>query len=470
MQNKRGIRWLLSDLILSLSALFLATALRRFVPMGFPLPIDDVAPSPLTFLAVAIGFPLIMRSLGVYHWRYLLRPIASSGRVFMGAVLGSVLLASVLFLVSRDTSRLLLVYFFFISSFLLVGSRFAVHHLIKARRHKRLRNNCFVVGMGQAAIRITRIIAKGSELAPKVNGLLLFNGAVEYDRIAPASPVSTYPVENAEAMAELLIRHRVGDIIIVLPFANPALVPAVVNQLHRLPVSVRVIPEIDPATVAVGAGKLGHAAPQGEIPAFPWPARFAKRTMDVGLSGVAIVVTLPIMLVIAVAIKLDSGGPVIFRQLRVGENGRLFPMYKFRSMVSGADRVGLAAAPHKTKDGRPIHKARNDSRVTRVGRFLRRFSLDELPQLLNVLLGDMSLVGPRPEIPMIVQHYEPWQWTRFALPQGMTGWWQINRRGDKLMHQSTETDLYYIYNRSLWLDIRILFRTVMAVVRGRGAF
>ena len=109
-------------------------------------------------------------------------------------------------------------------------------------------------------------------------------------------------------------------------------------------------------------------------------------------------------------------------------------------------------------------------RVTRVGRFLRRYSLDELPQLWNVLVGDMSLVGPRPELPWLVDKYDPWQRKRFAVPQGITGWWQVNGRSDKPMHLSTEDDLYYVYNYSLWLDLRILAMTPWVVLRGAGAF
>ena len=118
----------------------------------------------------------------------------------------------------------------------------------------------------------------------------------------------------------------------------------------------------------------------------------------------------------------------------------------------------------------PAFKIQNDPRVTRVGRFLRRTSIDELPQLLNVLKGDMSLVGPRPELPWLVEKYQPWQRKRFAVPQGITGWWQVNGRSDNLMHLHTDQDLYYIQNYSLWLDLQILWRTLFVVLRGRGAY
>jgi lipopolysaccharide/colanic/teichoic acid biosynthesis glycosyltransferase len=174
------------------------------------------------------------------------------------------------------------------------------------------------------------------------------------------------------------------------------------------------------------------------------------------------------MALIGVAIRLDSKGPIFFKQERVGENGRLFTIFKFRSMSMGADqRLDFTK---NAKPGQVIHKVENDPRVTRVGRLLRRTSLDELPQLINVIKGDMSLVGPRPEMPWLVDHYEAWQHKRFAVPQGITGWWQINGRSDKPMHLNTEYDLQYIQNYSLLLDMKILWDTIGAVLRGKGAY
>jgi lipopolysaccharide/colanic/teichoic acid biosynthesis glycosyltransferase len=144
-------------------------------------------------------------------------------------------------------------------------------------------------------------------------------------------------------------------------------------------------------------------------------------------------------------------------------------MFKFRTMVADAENLRHTVETTDS-EGQLIHKSDRDPRVTRVGRILRKTSMDELPQLLNILRGEMSLVGPRPELPYLVERYEPWQRKRFAVPQGITGWWQVNGRSDKPMHLNTEDDLYYVQNYSLLLDIQILFKTILVVLRGKGAF
>jgi exopolysaccharide biosynthesis polyprenyl glycosylphosphotransferase len=197
--------------------------------------------------------------------------------------------------------------------------------------------------------------------------------------------------------------------------------------------------------------------------------RVVKRIFDLVIATATLLLLWPVMLIIAIAIKLDSPGPAILKQERVGENGRIFTVYKFRSMVQDADKM-LNDVIQRTDDGAIIHKRPDDPRITRVGRFIRRTSLDELPQLFNVVKGDMSMVGPRPELPFIVENYESWQHKRFAVQPGITGWWQINGRSDKPMHMHTEDDLYYISHYSPLLDLQILFKTVGVVLRGKGAY
>ena len=195
----------------------------------------------------------------------------------------------------------------------------------------------------------------------------------------------------------------------------------------------------------------------------------SKRVFDLIVGSFALVFSLPLMALSALLVYFEDGPPVIFRQKRVGKDGRLFEIYKFRTMVKNAEQWH---GQIETRDahGNLIHKTPEDPRVTRVGRILRRFSVDELPQLFNVLAGTMSLVGPRPELPSLVKNYEAWQYQRLAVPPGMTGWWQISGRSDRPMHLHTEDDLYYIQNRSIWLDLQIIFRTIWVVINGKGAY
>jgi exopolysaccharide biosynthesis polyprenyl glycosylphosphotransferase len=244
-----------------------------------------------------------------------------------------------------------------------------------------------------------------------------------------------------------------------------------VSTLHDLPVKVWVIPDyfhlaLHKATIEEYAG-----IPMLDLraPALTDYQRMVKRVFDLLMTLFLLPVSLVIMLIIAIGIKFEGPGPVIFKQKRAGENGRIFNMYKFRTMFPGAENL-RHLVENMNEDGNLIHKSDHDPRVTRMGRFLRKTSLDELPQLINILLGNMSLVGPRPEMPYLVEMYEPWQRKRFAVPQGITGWWQVNGRSDKPMHLHTEDDLYYVQNYSLLLDIQILIKTLNVVIRGNGAF
>lgn len=182
-----------------------------------------------------------------------------------------------------------------------------------------------------------------------------------------------------------------------------------------------------------------------------------KRLVDVLLSLVAFVLLAPLMLLTAAAVMLEDGRPVFFRQVRVGAGAREFGMFKFRSMVKDAARVG----PHYTRD--------DDPRVTRVGRFIRRTSIDELPQLVNVLLGDMSLVGPRPNLPLQKDLFSEEQWAlRCSVRPGLTGLAQVLLRSAGSVEECLELDLRYVRETSLWMDLKIMVRTVRTLVRGRS--
>jgi exopolysaccharide biosynthesis polyprenyl glycosylphosphotransferase len=195
----------------------------------------------------------------------------------------------------------------------------------------------------------------------------------------------------------------------------------------------------------------------------------AKRGMDLVGAAVGLVVAAPIMAVIVVMIRLDSPGPVLFVQERVGRQGRPFRIFKFRTMVANAESLLDELVDVKGLE-QPMFKLKDDPRVTRVGHWLRRASLDELPQFVNVLRGEMSLVGPRPEEKRFVDRYEPWQRERLRVKPGMTGPMQIWGRGDLSMEQRVRLEIEYIENYSLLLDVRILLRTLPAVLSAYGAY
>lgn len=189
-----------------------------------------------------------------------------------------------------------------------------------------------------------------------------------------------------------------------------------------------------------------------------------KRAVDVALGLVLLVIFLPVMLVAALAIKLNDGGPVLFRQERVGKDGARFVLYKFRTMIRDAERHQETLRSWNQRDGGPLFKLAHDPRVTRVGRFLRASSIDELPQLVNVLTGSMSLVGPRPATPREVAQFDVQLLTRLAVLPGITGLWQIKGRDDPSFETYRRLDLFYVANRSLLLDLVILVGTVQVVL------
>ena len=194
-----------------------------------------------------------------------------------------------------------------------------------------------------------------------------------------------------------------------------------------------------------------------------------KRALDLLLTVLFGLVALPLMALIALAIKLDTPGPVINSQMRIGKNNKPFLCHKFRSMVPDAEELRNALTDLNEATG-PLFKVRDDPRQTRVGRLLRRFSLDELPQFYNVLCGEMSLIGPRPNLPAEVEQYQEWHKKRLAVSPGITGLWQVSGRSDLTFDEMVLLDIYYVENWSILLDVSILLRSIPAILRGRGAY
>ncbi|HMA35303.1 MAG TPA: sugar transferase [Chloroflexia bacterium] len=281
--------------------------------------------------------------------------------------------------------------------------------------------------------------------------------------------VGTLALDTAppRALPRLIARSRADRLVVLLSEHAPVALRDPILTLHRWGLPVQIVP-----WSPLRRGAAGPARERYRVPLHPREAR-RKRLLDLALTIPALVVALPIMLVCALIIRWDSPGPAIFRQRRFGLQGAAFQMYKLRTMYHQPEAVEASQRPDPAPHAVPadlFYKLPDDPRITRVGRFLRRTSLDELPQLFNVLRGEMSLVGPRPALPWVVEYFGAWQLARFAVPPGMTGWWQVTGRSNNPLHLSTDTDLYYLDHYSLWLDLRILARTVLTVLRGTGAY
>ena len=196
--------------------------------------------------------------------------------------------------------------------------------------------------------------------------------------------------------------------------------------------------------------------------------KFCKRGIDVIVAGVGLILLSPIITIVACAIKLTSKGPIFFLQKRVGKNGKLFNMYKFRSMVVNAEEL-KEKLKHKNEMSGPMFKMKDDPRVTKVGKFIRKTSLDELPQLWNVLKGDMSLVGPRPSLPKEVEQFDSWMFKRLTVRPGLTCYWQVSGRNNIDFEDWMKLDVKYVEERNLWIDIKLIFKTVFVLFGDKNA-
>jgi exopolysaccharide biosynthesis polyprenyl glycosylphosphotransferase len=462
-------RYTASCLLLDLAgvalALLAAGALRFTLPFGRTLiPHEEYLRWFLFPLALAC-WGLAASQAQLYEWHWLLNLRSELFRLVLVVAGTTVLLAGSLYLTYRDLPRLLFIYFIGLTFLLNICSRLLLRMLMRRGLDGDVTERVLFVGDGRGAQSLARRLQTDARRWPPVMVL----GAV-------GDPASTWPAQvprlgEPAALEAVIDQWAITTVVIALPSSEHERVLALLDRLATLPVDVRVIPDVLDLAYARATITTIEGIPLVGLrdPALPPSGRLVKYTFDRALSLACLVLGLPLFGVLAALIKLDSPGPVLYPAARIGENGQVFRMYKFRTMRTGADQQPSALRPAEARDT-AIYKTPDDPRVTRVGRLLRRTSLDELPNLLNVLRGEMSLVGPRPEQPFIVAQYQPWQHRRTHIRPGMTGWWQVNGRSDLPMHQYTDYDLYYIENYSILLDLRILGRTVGAVLTGRGAY
>ncbi len=286
-----------------------------------------------------------------------------------------------------------------------------------------------------------------------------------YDLVGSFAPGRDGPLEAR------LEQVRPDEIVLSEGGFDEETVLELVETAHRTGVRVRIAPKTTELLLQRGEYVPGQGVPLFELqpPVLAGADWAVKKAFDLGVSVLVVVIGLPLWLLIALAIKLDSRGPVLYRDRRVGVGEREFGMLKFRTMVRGAAEQQAVLEEHNEAGG-ALFKIRDDPRVTRVGRVLRRLSIDELPQVLNVLGGEMSLVGPRPLPLRDYQQLEAWHRKRYNVLPGITGLWQISGRSNLTFDDLVRLDFYYIENWSIWLDISILVKTLPAVIGGRGAY
>ena len=422
-------------------------------------------------ILVLLIWPFALSAKGVYRPNWAREHAAFN--VIIAVAVAGVMAAGVLYFFDRSLSTTFLLSFFSVNAAVLAFSRLVLKPLPALLS---LRTRVLLVGTGRVALEVavatmnrrgesTDLIGvAGTIEAPEDTGL----GSEDRQDIVYRSWI-TRRLGDIRDTPRIVQDKEIDLVLVALSAQERSETSWVVSSLAPLPVQVYVVPDVVTETAKTRTVVFGGVPFVGLTEsAIPGWTAWLKRSMDLMIGVPALVLTAPIMCAIAFAIRFDSRGPVLFRQVRVGQYNRRFVMYKFRTMYADGDpkspdAAGLAGPT-------VAHKRRGDPRITRVGSYLRRTSLDELPQLLNILKGDMSLVGPRPELPEIVEGYRSWQYRRLLVPQGLTGWWQVHGRSERIMHLHTQDDIYYVRNFSLWLDIKILMLTIRTVLTQRGAF
>jgi exopolysaccharide biosynthesis polyprenyl glycosylphosphotransferase len=323
-----------------------------------------------------------------------------------------------------------------------------------------------IVGAGEIGRTLMRHIVAQPGLGYRVVGFVdddPHRGSTDLGRFHALGGIANLP--------GIIQEEQVDEVLITLPWTYHRKSLAIVEECEREHVRARIVPDLFQLSLSrVDVDEIGGVPVIGlRDPTIGVWQRAAKRSLDLIVAVGGMIVLLPCSLLIALAIKLDSRGPVLFAQPRVGQGGREFAIHKFRSMRLGAEEEKQELADLNEASG-PLFKMRNDPRLTRMGRVLRRWSLDELPQLYNVVRGEMSLVGPRPPTPAEVAEYEDWHLKRLTVRPGITGLWQVSGRSELPFAEMVLLDVYYVENWSLALDLKILLRTVPKWFSGEGAY
>jgi exopolysaccharide biosynthesis polyprenyl glycosylphosphotransferase len=464
----------LSDIVLVVLAFQSAYQTRLLLPRFFSQFKNDfeisspaiallLGASAVAWVAIAYWNEIYDR-LDAAHPRVILRD------TFKQCFFGGVALVVVEYLMRMDLSRPFLLLFLFYSWVLLCSFRINARHLVGAiRREFSTPHYVIIVGLGERALAIGRAIERSAPYAIHLRAFL------EAEPTAATLELGRrYPIWDLAALPQLLAAHVIDEVIFAVDSERLAGLEDVFLLCDEEGVRTRVAVDFFPhVNSQVYLDRL-NLDTVSEVPLLTFAAAphdevklFLKRIIDVLVAGVALLVLAPVLLMVALLIRLTSKGPVIFRQERLGLSGRRFTVYKFRSMVHDAEKQ-KAGLEHLNKK-QTVFKIHNDPRMTAVGRWLRKFSLDELPQLWNVVRGDMSIVGPRPAVPNEVAQYQRWQRRRLRMRPGLTCLWALKGRDALDFETWMRMDMEYIDSWSLGLDWMIMLRTIPQVLLGKGA-
>jgi len=452
-----GVFLFLCDAVGFTLAWYGAWYLRRLLNPAFDLPINELDPYLAVFPAVLFVGLVNASVFGMYRVRRRLSSLTSWDRLIrVGYHYLLYMMVIGYFMKELELGRSVIFFAGALAFIYLLVSR-SIFRGIKSRAFRKGRGlvRAAIVGTGPLA----RDVRERLDQHPEIGFELA--GYIRHPSDPPDTPAAMRMIGTADDIELLIERHAIEDLFVAVAHLEPN------EQLNLINLSQR--PGLQINLVSNLFGVITARAKVDEIAAFPViplrhgqlsrPAAFAKRLFDIVVAGTGMIVWLLFFhWWISLWIRSDTKGPVFFTQERVGRNGKPFRIYKYRTMVPET----------KVYDHAPVDST--DPRVTRAGRFLRKTSIDEVPQLINVLRGEMSMVGPRPEMQFIVDQYEEWQKRRLDVKPGITGLWQVIGRKNLPLHLNMEYDFYYIMNQSLLLDIEILIRTVPAVLKGKGAF
>ena len=418
------------------------------------------------FAALAMLLWLAAATLGSVYQAYRTRPLwVEIWRLARAMVLVAIAVSAVGYMArEHELSRLFVGLYFATALAFLIVNRLVVRLVARAARRRGYNVRRFVVvGTGPLAHEVVASVERHREW-----GIHFAGHVVEED--GPDEAVRGPVLGRVSELSRILEREVVDEVYFAIPGEPLETIEKAVQSCEELGVSVKVCMKFIDNRIAKagiedldGLPLLAFSSTPSDVLALA-----AKRAFDVVVSGLALLALAPLFAAVSAAIRFESRGPVFFRQRRVGMNGREFFLYKFRSMSIDAEQR-LAALRQRNEASGPVFKMTNDPRITRVGRLIRKASIDELPQFWNVLKGEMSIVGPRPPLPSEVRQYERWQRRRLSMRPGITCVWQISGRSDIDFDQWMDLDLEYIDNWSLWADLKIFFKTIPVVLIGRGA-